>query len=152
MKWVLGLLFGFGGLAVLAAGIAVGLERYQLFRTGTHAQGRVVEQIKTETPKDLLNPNPKGFRTQQTGQNITTYNAVVEFQTAAGEKVRFRNSLSSQDSLENAMGAAVNVIYDARNPATAQIGTLSELLLQPLFMILAGIFFSAMAVRAFFRD
>ena len=49
MKWVVILLSGIGGLAVLVAGVVVGLERYQLSRTGIRAQGKVVEQIREVT-------------------------------------------------------------------------------------------------------
>ena len=153
MKWILALLFGVGGLAVLIAGIAVGLERYKLYRTGVHAQGKVVEQIRTETKVDPFSAdNPKGFHTQQTNRTVITYHPVVEFQTASGAKVRFQDNAGSQNSLEMATGTAVDVIYDSSNPANARIGTLSQMALQPLFMILAGIVLSVIGVRGFFRD
>lgn len=153
MKWIWSLAFGIGGLAVLAAGLALGFERYKLYRTGIHAQGKVVEQLKTETQRDPFNVDPKGFRTQQTMRTVTTYNPVVEFQTASGQKLRFRDDVSSQNSLETAAGTVVDVVYDPGNPANARIGRpLSQIALHPLLMILAGIVFAAFAVRGLFRD
>jgi hypothetical protein len=152
VKWILALLFGVGGLAVLAAGIAVGLERYKLFRGGTHAQGRVVEQIRTETKKDPFAADHPGFHTEQTNRTVVTYHPVVEFQTAGGEKRRFQDTGGSQNPLELATGTAVDVLYDSGNPASARIETLSQMALQPLFMIAAGILLCVLGVKGFFGD
>jgi hypothetical protein len=49
-----------------------------------------------------------------------------------------------------ASGATVDVVYDARDPSKAQIGSLSQLFLRPLVMMLVGFALLAFSMRAFF--
>ena len=94
MRWILMVTFGIGGLAVLVAGMQLGIERYQLYRTGFHARGKVVELVE-----HYLKGHDSSFSSHGTyTPSRSIYYPVVEFRTKGGEKVRFRGGEGSQDS------------------------------------------------------
>lgn len=150
MKWVVILLSGIGGLAVLVAGVVVGLERYQLSRTGIRAQGKVVEQIREVTTPSEPIEHKSVTSTRAPPPTVVSYTPVIEFQTEAGVKVRFRSAVTSQSSTDMPVGAVADVVYYSSDPSKAQVGTPSQFLATPLFMIGIGLFFVVVAVRNFF--
>lgn len=151
MKWIIIALSGFGGLAILIAGIVEGLDRYQLFRMAIRTQGKVVEQIRKVTAMD---PFSSSRRSTHYAEPVTviTYTPVIDFQIESGDKVRFHSKVSSQDPENIPVGAAVDVAYDSSDPSKAQIGTLYQLLLTPLVMIVLGLVLTLGAARSIFVD
>lgn len=151
MKWIIIALSGFGGLAILIAGIVVGLDRYKIFRMGIHTQGKVVEQIREVTAMDPLS---SGRRSTHYAAPVTviTYTPVIEFQIESGENVRFHSTVSSQDPGNMPVGAVVDVVYDSSDPSNAQTVTLYQLLLTPLVMIVLGLVLALGAARSIFVD
>ena len=152
MKWIAISLSGIGGLTVLVAGIVIGLERYHLSRAGIRAQGKVVEQIReVSTPSEPIE-HKQVTGTRAPPPTVVSYTPVIEFQTEQGAKVRFRSTLSSQSSTDMPVGATVDVVYSSSDPSKAQVGTPSQFLATPLFMIGIGLFFLLAAVKNLFSD
>lgn len=132
MKWLLLLLFGGVGLALLIYGATLLLDRYALIDSGQRAEGTVVEQYHSRST----------YRDERTNRNIveTYYYAVVEFRAANGDAVRFRGATGSRTP-EYEIGAVVEVLYDPVQPHEALILTFSEYWLWPLVSTVLGLVF-----------
>jgi hypothetical protein len=125
MKWVVMVLLGGLGLAVLVYGLMWGAKRYSLLKAGLHTQGKVVEILKS-LPVD------------ETKSTSAFYYPLVEFQDQNGQTYRFKGSTGSNAPAYET-GAQVPLVYNPRNPSEAQLTNFSQFWLGPLLIILAGL-------------
>jgi hypothetical protein len=140
MKWVALLIFGGIGAAVLLWGLGWGLKRYALFRDGQRTTGTMV------APEA---PGPEATGRQGDGGSGSDL-GLVEFQTAAGQTIRFPRATGQSGSPEYQVGQKVVVLYDPADPHNAQIGTFSQLWVGPLVLLIFGALFLGAGIASFF--
>lgn len=143
MKWLVLLLFGGLGLALLAGGSAWSWQRYRLAATAERAVGQVVEFHESESVVDDLDAR-RGLRSR-----VVSYVPVVEFTTGAGRVVRFRSATGSS-APEYEVGAFVDVLYDPARPDTAEISDFAQFWLGPVATAGAGFFAMVIGIAGFF--
>jgi hypothetical protein len=139
MKWMALLIFGGLGLAAIIGGLIWGVRRYALLHSGVRTQGKVVE-------------NYKGISIESTGRNpgvIESYYPVVEYRTTQGEAFRFRGSTGSGVP-EFEVGTPVELVYNPKNPAEAQLVNFSQFWLGPVVVIAVGLVCFLMGTGSFF--
>lgn len=108
MRWVILLIPGSLGLLLVWGGVVGVLNTWALQRRGLPAAGIVVG-------------------TARSGSRSITYNAVVEFNAADGNRHRFEMATGKYDSSEVEMGKTVEVVYDAANPSRAVAGSVGSI-------------------------
>ncbi|RPI78654.1 MAG: DUF3592 domain-containing protein, partial [Desulfobacteraceae bacterium] len=125
MKWVIMILLGSLGLAVLVYGLMWGAKRFSLLKDGLRTQGKVVK-IEKSLPVD------------ETKSASASYYPIVEFQDRNGATIRFKGSTGSNAPAYET-GVQVPLVYNPRNPSEAQLTTFSQFWLGPLLITLAGL-------------
>lgn len=82
------------------------------------------------------------------------YYPVVEFETARGERIRFRAGagMPGGGDADLPVGAAVPVVYDLTDPTVAQIDSFLYRWAGPVGMVVAGVFLMIMGAWTARRD
>jgi hypothetical protein len=143
MKWLVLLLFGGIGLALLVGGSAWTWERYALSARAERAEGQVVSIHESESIADDIDER-RGLR-----RRIVSYIPVVEFTTVANRVVRFRSGTGS-NTPDYEVGATVDVLYDPARPDAAEIADFAQFWLGPIAVTGAGLFALIIGIGGFF--
>lgn len=123
MKWVPLLSFGLIGICLLIVAIIYAIKTCLLYRSGLHAQGKIVEIV------------PSGSADAEAGY------LVVEFPTKDGQTIRFHGNPDDAGSAKLFVDAPVEVLYPASNPHQARVTRCRELWQGSALLSLAGLVF-----------
>jgi hypothetical protein len=119
--------FWFGSLLLLVVGGAFSLigawllsSNLGLVRSGASARATVVDMVK------------------HTSSKSTTYNVVIEYETATGERIRSESPVGSNSKAYRA-GDAVEIFYSRSDPRTFVFDRFSDKYGFPSIFLLAGV-------------
>jgi uncharacterized protein DUF3592 len=131
-RWVVIALSLFGAV-FLAVGLTFTVKSVDLLAHGKRAHGTVVD-VEWETSQTT---HHSSRRSSGTSTQRLAY-SVVEFTSADGRSITFRNSVGSNPP-SYGTGDQVDVLYPAGSPEDAAIDSFSSMWLLPLIFDLVGL-------------
>jgi hypothetical protein len=124
-------LFAFIGLCLLVVSVLLFLNTRRFINSSARATGTVVSH-----------------NTSRSSDGDISYYPVISFQTQDGRTIEFQSGAGSS-SRSPAVGQTVELLYDPRNPQSAEINSFGSLWLAPLILSALGTIFFVVGILVF---